>query len=464
MKKVEEHIDDIVKRVLSEEISLKAEEIMSMAKEGSFGDGRDRIDVAKPKGKITPADFKKLQSMKKHKEMKEVDMQWVADEVLSKDEPLYRGTKFVKEEDLEEYSFGDTATDDDLGYNDMLPSADYEDEIKKPHKVTNVGDKYQRKVSKEFNEIGYTDINDYDDIQGGYYNPNIDKYDRLSKKYPGVVISHGDYDKSDEELDTEYTKIMGKEEPKGETEEGNEFSGARAEAIKKGEKSFEVNGKPYPVKESIQLSEEELIDLIEKIVNEQTEVKVTNKSLKDSGKENEDHIKSVTKKMQTYLKDASKGKYETNPDQFPKGNGELAKMSKKAYTPSKAVEEYIENIAQGGAMENIQYDEIKPNEEWLEKNIEGSSMTGNAAGGNAIDTGLGKKINTKRKKNLYGKEKQKSYNRYTQPVDEAGEGAGEDSLDKMFSKLGESNEKKTKLITEDMEKIKHLLNYSKKTQ
>lgn len=115
-------------------------------------------------------------------------------------------------------------------------------------------------------------------------------------------------------------------------------------------------------------------------------------------------------------------------------------------------------------MENIQYDEIKPNEEWLEKNIEGSSMTGNAAGGNAIDTGLGKKINTKRKKNLYGKEKQKSYNRYTQPVDEAGEGAGEDSLDKMFSKLGESNEKKTKLITEDMEKIKHLLNYSKKTQ
>jgi hypothetical protein len=139
-------------------------------------------------------------------------------------------------------------------------------------------------------------------------------------------------------------------------------------------------------------------------------------------------------------------------------------MSKKAYTPSKAVEEYIENIAQGGAMENIQYDEIKPNEEWLEKNIEGSSMTGNAAGGNAIDTGLGKKINTKRKKNLYGKEKQKSYNRYTQPVDEAGEGAGEDSLDKMFSKLGESNEKKTKLITEDMEKIKHLLNYSKKTQ
>jgi hypothetical protein len=224
--------------------------------------------------------------MKKHKEMKEVDMQWVADEVLSKDEPLYRGTKFVKEEDLEEYSFGDTATDDDLGYNDMLPSADYEDEIKKPHKVTNVGDKYQRKVSKEFNEIGYTDINDYDDIQGGYYNPNRDKYDRLSKKYPGVVISHGDYDKSDEELDTEYAKIMGKEEPKGETEEGNEFSGARAEAIKKGEKSFEVNGKPYPVKESIQLSEEELIDLIEKIVNEQTEVKVTNKSLKDSGKEN----------------------------------------------------------------------------------------------------------------------------------------------------------------------------------
>jgi enolase len=54
-----------------------------------------------------------------------------------------------------------------------------------------------------------------------------------------------------------------------EMEEGNEFSGARQDAIDAGEDEFEVDGKTYPVKESLQLSEEEMIDLIEKIVNEQ---------------------------------------------------------------------------------------------------------------------------------------------------------------------------------------------------
>ena len=417
MKNVEKHINEIVSKVLSEQVALKAEEIMSMATEELHG-GQKKIDVAEPKGKITAADFEKLRDKKKkprtpagfeHGEIvsgdvdeDEVDSQWMADEKLAKNEPLYRGTKFVDEAEMEEYSFGDTATDDDLGYNDMLPSSKYEKEIKTPHKVKNVGDKYQRKVSKEFSE---------EDAM-----------------------------------------------------EGNEFSGARAEAIKNGKKSFEVDGKTYPVKESVQLTEDELVDLIENIVKEQTEVKETNSSLKKSKTENDDYIKSVTKKMKEYLTDASKGEYDMNPEQFPKGNGELAKMAKKAYTPSGAVEEYIENFAYSPGMENLQYDEIKPNDEWLEKNIEGSSMTGNGKGGNAIDTGLGKKINTKRKKNLYGVEKNRSYNRVAQPIDNAGETKGADTLDKMFKKLGESDEKKTKLINEEMEKMKHLLGYKKKTQ
>jgi hypothetical protein len=419
MKNVERHIDDIVSKVLSEQVALKAEQIMSMANEELHG-GQKKLDKNK-NGKLDSEDFKMLRKDKKEKprtpagfehgeivsgyvdEYDEVDSQWMADEKLAKNEPLYRGTKFVDEEEqLDEYSFGDTATDDDLGYNDMLPSDEYEKEIKTPHKVKNVGDKYQRKVSKEFSE---------------------------------------------EDM-----------------EEGNEFSGALADAKKRGDKSFEVDGKTYPVKESLQLTEDELVELIEKIVKEQTEVKETNTSLKKSKTENDDYIKSVTKKMKEYLKDASKGEYDMNPEQFPKGNGELAKMAKKAYTPSGAVEEYIENFAYSPGMENLQYDEIKPNEEWMEKTIEGSSMTGNGKGGNAIDTGLGKKINKKRKDNLYGVEKNRSYNRVPQPVDNAGEEKGADKLNNMFKKLGESENKKSKLINEDMEKMKHLLGYKKKTQ
>ena len=452
MKNVEKHIADIVSKVLNEQVVMKTEQIMSMAHEELHG-GQKRIDKNK-NGKIDSEDFKMLRKNKKSSEMGE----------NSGKEPLYRGTKFVDESEIEEYSFGDTATDDDLGYNDMLPSAKYEKEVKTPHKVKNVGDKYQRKVSKEFNEenifkkmfgkkedpevvaaasqekdrketpylgnIGY----DYDDIRGWHY----------------VGPGQGRFDKKDSE--------------DAEMEEGNEFSGALADAKKRGEKSFEVDGKTYPVKESIQLTEDELIELIENIVKEQTEVKETNASLKKSKTENDDYIKSVTEKMKKYLKDGSKGKYDMNPEQFPKGNGELAKMDKKAYTPSGAVEEYIENFAYSPGMENLQYDEIKPNDEWLEKNIEGSSMTGNGKGGNAIDTGLGKKINTKRLKNLYGVEKNRSYNRVAQPIDNAGETKGADTLDKMFKKLGESDEKKTKLINEEMEKMKHLLGYKKKTQ
>ncbi len=396
MKNVEKHIADIVSKVLNEQVVMKTEQIMSMAHEELHG-GQKKIDKNK-NGKIDSEDFKMLRKNKKSSEMGE----------NSGKEPLYRGTKFVDESEIEEYSFGDTATDDDLGYNDMLPSAKYEKEIKTPHKVKNVGDKYQRKVSKEFSE---------------------------------------GKDSGDEEM-----------------EEGNEFSGALAKAKESGDDTFEVDGKTYPVKESIQLTEDELVELIEKIVKEQTEVKETNASLKKSKTENDDYIQSVTKKMKEYLKDGSKGKYDMNPEQFPKGNGELAKMDKKAYTPSGAVEEYIENFAYSPGMENLQYDEIKPNDEWLEKNIEGSSMTGNGKGGNAIDTGLGKKINTKRQKNLYGVEKNRSYNRVAQPIDNAGETKGADTLDKMFKKLGESDEKKTKLINEEMEKMKHLLGYKKKTQ
>ena len=235
-------------------------------------------------------------------------------------------------------------------------------------------------------------------------------------------------------------------------------------------------GADHKKKKSVKLTESEMIDLIEKIIKEEEEkvkgnIKVgTTKGLEKykqvhdkDGKENSDYLKDVAQKMKDYLKDGSKGEYETNPKIFPKGNGEIEKMKKKAYVPSGAVEEYTDNLT-AAALENIDYDDIKPNEEWVSANIEGSSKTGNGAGGNAIDTGLGKKINAKRKKNLYGAEKNRSYNRVPQPVDQAGEETHNNSLDSLFNKLGESDNKKSKLINEEMDKMKHLLGYKKKTQ
>ena len=231
---------------------------------------------------------------------------------------------------------------------------------------------------------------------------------------------------------------------------------------------------------SLILTEDELISMIEKIVNEQEKenkvkgnIKVekakgtveTDKVLKADKGENDDYLKLVTKKMKDYLKDGSKGEYNANPEFFPKGNGQLAKMAKKAYEPTEDVEEYIEDFAYGGGMENLDYDEIKPNEEWMEKTIEGSSKTGNSQDyANAEKTEFGKKLNAKRKRNAFSQEKKQSYKKSNQPTTKGEESKVEKKSDKMFAKLESTEDKKTKLVNEQMDKMKNLISYSRKTQ
>jgi hypothetical protein len=231
------------------------------------------------------------------------------------------------------------------------------------------------------------------------------------------------------------------------------------------------------VKESISLTENELITLIENIINEEETKKVKNniktsesvKGLKKykqafdaSGKENEDYLKSVTKKMKDYLKDGSKGEYSMEPKNFPQGNGELAKMSKKAYVPSDAVKDYTDNLTAAG-LENLDYDEIHPNEEWVTKNIEGSSETGNnPEWANAVETPVNKKRNKIRKDNLLGKIKRKAYNKAPQPIiqDKSGEDAGE----KLMMKLESENPKNKQKLDEEFKRMSQLFSYDKKTQ
>ena len=286
-----------------------------------------------------------------------------------------------------------------------------------------------------------------------------------------------------------------------ETEEGNEFTEKLMMARKDGDKTMKVGGKTLPVKESelsrqfhmnsrlkqiknfnqksLQLTETELIDLIEKIVKEQASQKpkgnisdktpkglqVTDNVLKQDKKENEDSLKAVGKKMNEYLKDGSKGKYDPNPKGFPVGNGQLEKMAKKAYEPDSDVEEYIEDFAYGGGMENLDYDEIKPNEEWMEKTLEGSSKTGNSSEyANAVPTELGKKLNAKRKKNMFSNEKKNSYKRVDQPTSGSNKNKVEKDSDKLFAKLESTENKSHKLVVEQIDKMKKLFSYNEKTQ
>ena len=243
------------------------------------------------------------------------------------------------------------------------------------------------------------------------------------------------------------------------------------------DKAFgESNENKKKSKSILKLSESEMIDLIEKIVLEDKEKVKSNiknltepkglstykRAVKTSGKENDDYIKSVAKKMKDYLKDGSKGDYETNPKHFPKNNGGLAKMKKMAYEVSKDGEEFLDDYMRPG-MENLDYDEIHPNEDWMKDNIEGSSRTGNNPEWiNAEKTELGAKLNKKRKENKFAKAKRAAYNKSPQPIvsDKPGQESG-----KGLNIKTESTEPKTdKKLNEEFEKMKSLISYDRKTQ
>jgi hypothetical protein len=296
----------------------------------------------------------------------------------------------------------------------------------------------------------------------------------------------------------------GEDMDEAETEEGNAFSGALADAKKSGKDSFEVDGKKYNVKESkknsLKLTEEELIDLIEQIVLEQSVkdkdeksnisnkspegLKKTDKVLGLNKKENDDYAKEVIKKMKDYMKDmvSGDGGYDENPDDFPQSNYDMEKNHKeKKYHPSDAVEEYIEAFAYPG-MTNLVYDEIKPDDEMIEKQIKGDSKNGNAVTGkdgkalgnvSKRSEKVGERFKKNFDENLYGAEQQNvSYKRQSQPVDVAGENKQSGGLkkgstakaQKIMNQLESKEDKKSKVISEEMEKMKNLIGYNRKTQ
>jgi len=134
--------------------------------------------------------------------------------------------------------------------------------------------------------------------------------------------------------------------------------------------------------------------------------------------------------MKDYMKDMFMGGegYEADPEDFPQSNYQMDKDSKiMKYDPSEAVDEYIEAFAYPG-MTNLVYDEIKPDDEMIGKQIKGDSKNGNAVTGkdgkalgnvSKRSTKVGDRFKKNFDENLYGAEQMNaSYKRQSQPVDE----------------------------------------------
>ena len=379
--------------------------------ETGFKDGRKRIDVAKPYGKITRADFEKLRKgVKKH---------------------------------MNEYSFGDDKIEGVKPYGDTST-----DSPGKPGKVKNVGFDYQKKVSKKFDDYEMEEGKEFPDLSG-------DK--KVTRK--DILLGRGVKLKENKKVDnqTQYRLLS--------------------------------NG------EFALFTEEEIVDMIEKIVKEEknniknltqpkgmTEYERVHKADK---KEEDQYFKDLAKKMKDYLQDMSEdeSKYEMKETQkFPTENGGMKKGIRKKYTPSDAVDEYVDAFSYPGQT-NLRFDEVKPVDGNIEKYLKGDSTTGNAqvdkdgnALGNVVPSEVGEKFYKNYKENLYGQEQaDASYKRQPQPVDVAGEktesgslkskrGKGKKTAQSIMDKLDESISVKPEKLNEEFERMQTLMGYKKKTQ
>ena len=258
----------------------------------------------------------------------------------------------------------------------------------------------------------------------------------------------------------------------------------------------------------LSLTENELIDMIENLVLEQqvkdaaeknniskkeaTGLKKTEKILGKNKSEGDSYFKELAKKMTDYLKDSTsstKEKYEMNPERFPQSNYDMEKEhNEMKYNPSEAVEEYIEAFSYPG-MTNLVYYEIKPDDKRIDKQLKGDSSYGNAvtdkdgkALGNVVPSKVGERFKKNYDDNLYGAEQQKaSYKRQPQETIEVeGNGTKKGALKskqqgsdksssiakatKILNTLESTENKKEKLVNEEMEKMKNLIGYNRKTQ
>ena len=229
-----------------------------------------------------------------------------------------------------------------------------------------------------------------------------------------------------------------------------------------GKEICECGGGMYESKKkTIRLTETELTNLIAKMVSESIPgLETTKKSHTESGKENSSHLKDVDKKMKDYLSFDGND----NPE-FPKPIGKGEKVARK--NTEKQEDEIKKNFA---GLENLDYD-IEPDENFkkrLKMAIEGDRLMGNAPttektnvipsngsklgeepkdkDGNSIPTPeTAKKIEKQVKDRGEDKKNRVLYNKESIPVNE-------------------SKKELDNVLLEELNKMKKISEYNKKTQ
>ncbi len=197
-------------------------------------------------------------------------------------------------------------------------------------------------------------------------------------------------------------------------------------------------------KTTLRLTESELIKLIGKMVNEAAVpgVETQKKVRSASGKENNSNLNDVKKKIKGQLEIPGG----TNPE-FPESN---KKGEKVVVNNNEKEDEFVSNF-RGGTLLDLDYDN-EPSEQFkarLKKALDGDTTMGNSHNaGNVIATDTGKKLADRAKKKETEQEKAPMYEKDPAPTKEVNESKG----------------LKSNLINEEIEKMKKIFGYNKKTQ
>lgn len=204
----------------------------------------------------------------------------------------------------------------------------------------------------------------------------------------------------------------------------------------------------------LRLNENELVSLINKMVlktmNESVPgLEITNKSRNISGKDSKSHMSDVEKKMKKTLSFDGND----NPE-FPKSIG---KGDKVAHRTNEKENETIEDY-RGGGLEDLDY-EYEPSENFkkrMKEALEGSSKMGNSQDvANVIKSKTGEKISKKvdRKKKKEKENFEVSWGH-----------SWKDPEHTISVKESKENSKNSIILNEEMDRMKQMYSYNKKTQ
>ena len=472
--------------ILKETISEKADELMGKLK---FNPPGTSFDYVQEEGDPYSTEVKeKLVGGQKRLDKNKNNR------IDSEDFAMLRKSK---KKEMREYTMGDDEIEDVKPYDDITSTDSPKIRPGKKNQVKNVGFDYQKKVAKQFDdyelqEQGETNETETDESREFAYAARMakkkgDKTFKLgdetfdvkesyiTEKWKGDVDvkQTGEYsDMSIEELNAAIKKQKAKNDKT--MESGKKVSHAdktkmsqlyfakRAKQGWKGKGKAKVDETYYRIKvngEMATFSENEMIDIIEGIVKEEKSSNIKRgkepngyaeyeRAHKEDGKEADKYLKDLAKKMNNYIKDGSKQKkFDTNPKQFPKGNGELGEMDKKAYEID---QEGIDYNYEVGGLNIPDYDQIKPKKETIEKQIKGSSTNGNDQSyANAVNTGVNDKFAEYFEKDQLAKWKDESYGRVPSPV-----------YDESPKSVGKNKGK----LKEEFNRMQQLMGYSQKTQ